>query len=47
MQELIDYSKYHFAYEEKLLRDISYPKIESHIECHKKFIEKITTLLNL
>ena len=44
--ELVDYSKVHFADEEKYMRDIGYPDLNNHINMHKKFNEEIIFMLN-
>jgi len=37
--ELEDYTKYHFAREEKLMEDAKLPDITGHLEFHRDFIE--------
>ena len=37
--KLRDYSNYHFTEEEKLMKEINYPKISEHIEVHSYFTE--------
>ena len=41
IEELIDYSNYHFKTEEELFHKFGYPESESHIAKHNDFIEKI------
>ncbi|WP_320169286.1 bacteriohemerythrin [Maridesulfovibrio sp.] len=40
-QELLDYTKYHFGYEEKIFHKHGYPETEPHIKLHHYFIQKI------
>lgn len=44
--ELVDYSKVHFADEEKYMRDIGYPDLNNHKNMHKQFNEEIIFMLN-
>jgi len=37
-QEILDYTKVHFANEEDYLREIGYPDYEAHCEVHRKFV---------
>lgn len=39
--KLIEYSKFHFANEEKLMRKVGYEYISIHREQHKKFIAEL------
>lgn len=41
LKELIDYTKSHFAFEEKLMEEAGYQNLENHKEVHKAFIERI------
>lgn len=41
LDALIDYTKTHFALEERLLQDAGYEKFEEHFAEHKVFIEKL------
>lgn len=41
LNELIDYSQYHFKTEEDLFHDYDYPKKNVHISKHQGFIKKI------
>jgi len=36
LDELLDYTKYHFAHEEELMRDEDYPRYEAHKLLHEK-----------
>lgn len=40
VKEMINYSRFHFDTEEKLMRRIQYPRIDEHINEHKAFIAK-------
>ena len=44
LNELVDYTLYHFHAEEEIIESKRYPKIVEHIEEHKYFFEKITEL---
>jgi len=41
IKELLDYTKYHFGEEEKLMERINYSGISEQKNAHKKFITKI------
>lgn len=41
MNTLVEYTKNHFAFEEKLMQDAHYPEFQDHKKQHEKFIEKI------
>jgi hemerythrin-like metal-binding protein len=45
LQEVIDYTKYHFEREETLMKDNDYPDYENHIKVHKKMIEKVNQIV--
>ncbi|MBN1522884.1 MAG: hemerythrin family protein [Spirochaetales bacterium] len=42
INELLEYTKYHFSSEEKAFRQFHYPDAENHIRQHKLFVEKVT-----
>jgi len=44
INSLIDYSYYHFEYEEEIMRGRGYPDIERHIKLHNGFRSKINKL---
>ncbi len=46
LDELIDYTKTHFAREEQLMADNDYPDLEAHKLQHQQFIDKVDHLLN-
>jgi hemerythrin-like metal-binding protein len=39
-EELLQYTKTHFAYEEKIMEKTEYPETEHHKKIHKAFIQK-------
>ena len=41
IKELIDYTRYHFGEEEKMLADVNYPKLSMHKDLHQKFISDL------
>ena len=43
LEDLVEYTKYHFSYEEKLLEKTGYEDIEEHKKQHNAFADKITT----
>ncbi|MGP1437867.1 MAG: bacteriohemerythrin [Treponema sp.] len=42
LRDLVDYTKYHFSYEEKLLEKAGYGDLENHKKQHVAFVEKIS-----
>jgi hemerythrin len=44
IQQVIDYTQYHFDAEEKLLEENDYPDLAIHKEQHKNFVEKVASL---
>ena len=45
LNELIDYTKYHFDREEKLMQKFAYPEYEAHQDQHKKMIAKVNAIV--
>jgi len=45
LQEMYDYTKYHFTQEEKLLESAGYPKLEEHIKEHRYYEKHIEDLI--
>lgn len=45
LDELVDYTKTHFTYEEGLMRDNDYPDFEPHKLQHEKMFEKVSEVL--
>ena len=43
LTDLVEYTKYHFSYEEGLLEKAGYDDLPEHKEQHKAFVDKITT----
>ncbi len=46
LDELVDYTKTHFSYEEGLLRDNDYPDYENHKAQHEKMFRKVEEVLS-
>lgn len=46
LQELVDYTKYHFEREEKMMRDNEYPDYEPHKQQHEAMIAKVSGFLD-
>ena len=44
LNELIDYTQYHFSYEEQLLERTGFPEAEQHADSHQLMLSKILTL---
>ena len=47
LDELVDYSIYHFSAEEKLMQEYDYPEYEQHKSEHEEFKRKVTQLMKL
>ena len=45
LQEVVDYTKYHFEREEKLMKDNNYPDFENHSKTHMKMIIKVNQVV--
>ena len=45
LDELVDYTKTHFTYEEGLMEQNGYPDFDSHKAQHKQMIEKVGEVL--
>ena len=45
LAELVDYTRTHFSYEEKLLKDNGYPDFESHKAQHEGMIKKVNEVI--
>jgi len=41
LQEVVDYTNYHFEREEKLLKENNYPDFDDHVAKHRKMVEKV------
>jgi len=46
LDELVDYTKTHFIYEEGLMKDNDYPDYEPHKLMHEKMIKKVEEVLS-
>ncbi|NLW22513.1 MAG: hemerythrin family protein [Tissierellia bacterium] len=44
LNRLRDYAVYHFDYEEKLMEENGYPKLEQHKRQHEAFIAKVNAI---
>ena len=44
IKELLDYTKYHFGEEEKLMEKINYPSLSAHKGTHDMFISQVEKL---
>ncbi|AHM58150.1 hypothetical protein EAL2_808p06470 (plasmid) [Peptoclostridium acidaminophilum DSM 3953] len=42
LEELIDYTEYHFSFEEEMLEKNGLPLSDKHLEQHRFFIDKLT-----
>ncbi|MDH5600011.1 MAG: bacteriohemerythrin [Gammaproteobacteria bacterium] len=45
LDELVDYTRTHFAYEESLMEDNDYPEFEAHKEQHKNMVSEVERVL--
>ncbi len=45
LRGLVDYVKFHFDDEEKVMHRISYPEIERHKKLHKELVEEVAMIL--
>ena len=41
LDRLTDYINYHFSLEEEYMKELNYPDLESHIQAHRSFADKI------
>ncbi len=46
VKEMIKYTKYHFAYEEKYMKEIEFPGRKKHKQIHDAFVKKIDDLVH-
>jgi hemerythrin len=44
INELYDYTRYHFAEEEKLLRKYGYEDLDNHLQKHDEFLQHLDSL---
>lgn len=47
LEELVNYTQYHFEREEKLMREHNYPDFAAHQAKHKEMIEQVKNFLEL
>ncbi len=45
IDEMVQYTVYHFGTEERLMREISYAGIDRHIGEHQSFVKKVSQLV--
>lgn len=45
LKELVEYVKFHFQDEEKVMSRISYPELEEHKRIHKDLVDQIVKIL--
>ncbi|HYD30935.1 MAG TPA: bacteriohemerythrin [Azospirillaceae bacterium] len=45
LDELMNYTKYHFAREEALMARMKYPDLPSHQESHQRFITQVDVII--
>lgn len=41
LNELVGYTRYHFAYEERLLEESGYPELETHRQKHRAMVAQV------
>ncbi len=46
LNELIDYTKYHFKREEELMKEYNYPDIEEHMKEHTAMVKKVSGFID-
>lgn len=46
LNELIDYTKYHFSREEDLMKTHNYPDYDEHVKEHKKMVDQVSQFIN-
>ena len=44
VQELLDYTRSHFASEERLMRDAGYPRLEEHLHLHTNLLQTVDAM---
>jgi hemerythrin-like metal-binding protein len=45
LDDLLDYSRYHFSLEEELFEKYGYEKLETHVREHEHFTKKVDSLM--
>ena len=46
LNDLIDYTKYHFAREEKIMQDHNYPDFDDHKQQHDQMVKQVTKFID-
>ena len=46
LDDLIDYTKYHFSREEKIMLDCEYPNLAAHKKLHQDMIKQVSTFID-
>ena len=46
LNELVDYTSYHFAAEENWMREQEYPEVDEHVKEHESLIRRVTQMLH-
>lgn len=46
LDDLIDYTKYHFSREEKIMHDCEYPELEAHKKLHRDMINQVSAFID-
>ena len=41
LENLIEFTKHHFSFEENLMKEAGYPLLEEHLQSHQSFINRI------
>lgn len=44
LKELVDYTRYHFGHEERILRESGYPEYEEHKAIHERVTERVLAI---
>ncbi len=45
LEFMIDYTEFHFGTEEKHMKELDYPRIETHIQQHKEFVSTLNHMV--
>ena len=46
LNDLVDYTRYHFAREEDLMRESNYPDFEAHKQQHEQMVQQVTKFID-
>ena len=44
--KLLRYTERHFTAEEAVMKELGYPQLAAHVEQHRKFVAKVTTVVD-